>query len=283
MQLKILAAKLVPLDSPITLAELQQKTSLDPINLARVLRHAMTTKIFSEPTHGTIAHTAASKLLAEDQALQAWVGFNTEDIFRAGGHVLEALRAHPEATSLTRSGFNFGFGTVDKEPMFATFGKDPARAKRMGQAMVSLTGGEGYEVSHFVDNYDFSEINEKEGTFVDIGGSHGFVCVELGKKWDKMKFIVQDLPKTVDSAPKPISDIESIASRVELQAHDFFTEQPVQGADGKMSMRRYCGETKLTNTSLLLPLDYAQLLYAVCYQDSEEPYPSTQAGLPCHY
>ena len=222
------------MDAPITLEELQKKTSLDPINLARVLRHAMTSNIFCEPVHGTIAHTAASRVLAEDEALQSWVGFNSEDIFRAGGHVLEALQTYPEATSLTRTGFNFGFGTVDKEPMFVTFGKDPKRAKRMGQAMVSLTGGEGYELSHFVDNYDFSEINEKEGTFVDVGGSHGFVCVDLGKKWDKMKFVVQDLQKTVDSAPKPICDVESVANRIQLQAHDFFTEQPVIGADGEL-------------------------------------------------
>jgi hypothetical protein len=191
----------------------------------------MTNGIFREPVHGTIAHTAASRVLAEDDDMQAWVGFNTEDILRAGSHVLEALQTHPEATLLTRAGFNFGFGTVDKEPMFATFGKDPVRAKRMGKAMVSLTGGEGYEVSHFVNNYDFSDINDKEGTFVDIGGSHGFVCVDLGKKWDKMKFVVQDLPKTVDSAPKPISDVETVASRVKLEAHDFFKEQPVIGAD----------------------------------------------------
>ena len=48
-----------------TLAELQTKTPLDPVNLARVLRLAMTNHIFSEPSPGLIAHTAASRLLAE--------------------------------------------------------------------------------------------------------------------------------------------------------------------------------------------------------------------------
>ncbi|KAH7175528.1 putative O-methyltransferase [Dactylonectria macrodidyma] len=224
-------AKLVPLDAPIELAELQTKTALDPINLARALRHAMTNHIFQEPSPGLIAHTAASRMLAEDGPLQDWVGFNGEDIFPAASHALRALRAHPEGTELTRTGFNFAFGTVDKEPMFATFGKDPARARRMGGAMASLTGGEGYEVSHFVDNYDLSNVDAKEGTFVDIGGSHGFVCVDLGKKWKKTKFVVQDLQKTVDSAPSPISSDGDVAQRVTLQAHDFFTEQPVHGAD----------------------------------------------------
>ncbi|KAF7544910.1 hypothetical protein G7Z17_g9595 [Cylindrodendrum hubeiense] len=224
-------AKLVPVDAPIELAVLQTKTTLDPINLARSLRHAMTNHIFQEPTPGFIAHTAASRMLAEDGPLQDWVGFNSEDIFPAAAHSLQSLRTHPEGTELTRTGFNFAFNTVDKDPMFVTFGKDPERAKRMGGAMASLTGGEGYEVSHFVDNYDLSDVDAKEGTFVDIGGSHGFVCVDMGKKWKKTKFVVQDLQKTVDSAPKPISSDEDVAQRITLQAHDFFTEQPVYGAD----------------------------------------------------
>lgn len=179
-----------------------------------------------------IAHTAASRVLAEDKVLQDWVGFNSEDIFPAAANVLKSLKEHPEATSLTTTGFNYAFDTVDKEPMFVTFGKDPARAKRMGGAMASLTGGEGYEVSHFVDNYDFSEVDNRAGTFVDIGGSHGFVSVDLAKKWKNMKFVVQDLPKTVSSAPTPICEDESVAERVQLEAHDFFTEQTLKDADG---------------------------------------------------
>ncbi|KAM0392667.1 hypothetical protein HYE67_000829 [Fusarium culmorum] len=222
---------LVPLDEPISLRDLQTRTTLDSVNLARALRHAMTNSIFQEPMPGFIAHSAASKILAQDSNLQAWVGLNGEDFFPAGAHTLEALRADPKATSLTRTGFNHAWGTVDKEPMFATFGKDPPRGKRFAVAMASLTGGEGYEVGHFVDSYDFSDVNVNEGTFVDVGGSHGFVCVDLARKWSKMKFVVQDLPKTVSSAPNPICEDEGVAQRISLQAHDFFTEQPVRGAD----------------------------------------------------
>ncbi|EGO53015.1 hypothetical protein NEUTE1DRAFT_105963 [Neurospora tetrasperma FGSC 2508] len=229
------SAKLFPPAETITLSELQSKTSLDPINLARILRLAMTKGIFREPVPGIIAHTAASRVLAEDSDLHAWVAFNGEDIFPAAAHVLEALKTHPEATSLTRAGFQFAFGTVDKEPMFVTFGKDPARARRMGKAMVSLTGGEGYEISYLLDveggGYDFSEIDAKGGTFVDVGGSHGFVDVDLAKKYRNMKFVVQDTAKTVESAPKPICEDEQVAGRIELMPHDFFQEQPTKDAD----------------------------------------------------
>ena len=178
-----------------------------------------------------IAHTAASRLLAQDEPLKAWVGFNSEDIYPASAHVLEALRKYPEATSPLRTGFNFAFDTIDEEPMFATFGKDAKRAKRMGQAMNSLTGGEGYEMSYLVDGCDFSDVDAKGGVFVDVGGSHGFACVELAKRYRNMKFVVQDLPKTIDSAPRPICEDQQIASRITFEAHDFFTKQPRRGDD----------------------------------------------------
>jgi hypothetical protein len=226
-------AKLFPIDETITLAELTARSGLDKVNLARLVRYAITSNIFREPSPGVVAHTAASRCLAEDEDLQAWVGFNTEDIFPASAHVLQALRAYPEAVHLTQTGFNFAHGTVDQEPMFVTFGKDPVRAKRMGRAMASLTGGEGYEVKYLAEGYDFTEIDAREGTFVDVGGSHGFVCVDLARKYKKMKFVVQDLPKTVETAPKPICEDAQAAERIELEAHDFFTEQPQKGADGE--------------------------------------------------
>ena len=94
--------------------------------------------------------------------------------------------------------------------------------------MNSLTGGEGYEVNYLLDNYDWAAIDAASGTVVDIGGSHGFVCVDLAKRYKNMKFVVQDLPKTVNSAP--MLD-PGIADRITFQAHDFHTLQPVKGAD----------------------------------------------------
>lgn len=228
-------AKLFPIHETITLEELQAKTSLDPVNLARAIRMVMTKGVFREPTPGVIAHTAASRVLAEDSDMGAWIGFNSEDIFPASAHVLDSVKTYPEATGLLRSGFCFAFDTVDKEPMFVTFGKNADRARRMGKAMVSLTGGEGYEISYLTNvaggGYDFGEIDAAGGTFVDIGGSIGFVSVELAKQYKNMKFVVQDTPKTITSAPSPVCEDNQVAERISLQAHDFFTEQVVKDAD----------------------------------------------------
>lgn len=191
----------------------------------------MANRIFQEPTQGVIAHTAASRLLASDDALQAWVGFNTEEVYPGSAHVINALKEHPEATSLDHTGFNYAFDTVGKEPMFVTLGKEPERAQRMAKAMSSLTGGEGYELSYLTDGCDLSDNNLFGGTLVDMGGSHGFASVHLARKYRNMRFIVQDLPATVASAPNPVCEDMQVAERITFQAHDFFTEQVVKDAD----------------------------------------------------
>lgn len=135
--------------------------------------------------------------------------------------------------------------------MFATLGRDAARARRMGQAMTSLTSGEGYEISYLVGHCDLADVDAAGGTFVDVGGSHGFVCVDLARRWRNVRFVVQDLPATVASAPaldvlcggggggggdddddvqKQAAAAAAAAARISFMAHDFFTEQPVRGA-----------------------------------------------------
>jgi hypothetical protein len=54
---------------------------LDEVNLRRFLRHAMTNHIFKEVSPNVVAHTAASKVLAEDPMINEWVGFCLEDLW----------------------------------------------------------------------------------------------------------------------------------------------------------------------------------------------------------
>jgi hypothetical protein len=112
--------------------------------------------------------------------------------------------------------------------MFVTLGKSPHRAKRVGGAMASLTTGEGYELFHLINNYDWATLDAHQGTIVDLGGSHGFVCIELAKQFPNLKFVVQDLPKTIASAPQ-LDD--SLAPRIKYMVHDFHTAQPIKHAD----------------------------------------------------
>lgn len=247
-------ATLFPIDGTISYSSLAELTSLSELNLRRLLRHAMTFRIFREVLINDewhVAHTAASAVLATDAPLDNWVGFCLEDLWPATGRTLEALELQKGSQEVVHTGFTLANGTFGVEPMFSTMGKDPARAKRFGSAMHSLTGGEGYEVSFFVDGYDWGKVGEKgdgRGTVVDLGGSHGFVSKQIAEKHKGLRFIVQDLQKTVASAP-PMNG--EVGKRVQFMAHNFNTEQPVKGADGEFSllyvrkhMRELCGSSQ---------------------------------------
>ncbi|KFZ23080.1 hypothetical protein V502_02442 [Pseudogymnoascus sp. VKM F-4520 (FW-2644)] len=221
-------ANAFPVGSTATFAELSKVANIDEMNTRRLLRHAMTNRIFKEVSPGVVAHTAASKTLAHDDLLQDWVGYCVQDLWPSAVATLEALTRFPGSQEDTQTGFQVAFDLVDKESMFTALGKDPARGKQFHRAMGSLASGAGYEVEFFVDNYDWNSINEKAGTVVDVGGSHGFVSAAIAKKFDKIKFVVEDLPKALATAPKFEGDL---AERITFKDYDYFTPQPVKGAD----------------------------------------------------
>ncbi|KAI9649206.1 hypothetical protein NHQ30_001774 [Ciborinia camelliae] len=221
-------AKSFPLDGTATFEEISQKVGLDVLNVRRFMRHAMTNRIFREVEPELVAHTAASKLLAEDQSMIDWVGHCVEEIWPATEKTIAALSQYPSASEPTQTGFCLANGTMDIEHLFTTLEKSPARAKRFGGAMASFTSGEGYEISHTIDNYNWACLNSRSGTIVDVGGSHGYVSIELAKKFPNLNFIVQDLSNTIASAPELDA---SLAARIKYMVHDFHNPQPIKNAD----------------------------------------------------
>lgn len=101
----------------------------------------------------------------------------------------------------------------------------PASARGFGILM--NTWGEGNSLIQ--DLYPVKEnlapnFDPETAMFVDVGGGYGQKAIALKRAIPELpgRFIVQDLPQTIDHAPK-VEDIE-------YQAHDFFTEQPIKGA-----------------------------------------------------
>ncbi|ESZ96386.1 putative O-methyltransferase [Sclerotinia borealis F-4128] len=152
-------AKAFPLQRTVTFEENAQKVGLD----------------VNEVEPEVVAHTVASKMLAEDQSMMDWVGVCVEEVWPGAERTIEALTQYPSASELTQTGFCLANGTTNS--------------------------GKGYEVSHLIDNYDWASFNSHSGTIVDLGGSHGFVCIELARRFSNLKLIVQDLSITIATAP----------------------------------------------------------------------------------
>lgn len=70
---------MIPPGSQVSFAAIAKRTGLGEQITTRLLRHAMTMRVFQEPTPGVVAHTQASKVLA-NPITNGWLKIATEDI-----------------------------------------------------------------------------------------------------------------------------------------------------------------------------------------------------------
>ena len=95
--------------------------------------------------------------------------------------------------------------------------------------MKFLTKGGACDIAHLTSNYDWAALDKPGSVLVDVGGGHGAVVQHLADSTKNIRFIVQDLPSTVESGRGLLPD--KYKPRIEFASHDFFTEQTVQGMD----------------------------------------------------
>ena len=82
VEIKLTAsAKSFPVNETATYEQISKIVGLDELNVRRLMRHAMTNRIFREVNPDVVAHTAASRVLAEDPVINDWIGFCTDDIW----------------------------------------------------------------------------------------------------------------------------------------------------------------------------------------------------------
>ncbi|KAL4961545.1 S-adenosyl-L-methionine-dependent methyltransferase [Aspergillus stella-maris] len=217
----------VPLDGDISITDLAEKTSLDPIRLRRYLHHTMMYRVFVESRPGYIAHSAASRLLKENPAALDTVGFLVEELTPAGTKVIEAEERWPDSAEPNETGYNVEFNTSDS--FYHEIAKTSERARRFGAAMRFMTSGTFYDIKHLIRGYDWASLDQPGSILVDVGGGQGGVSQALAGATSNMRFIVQDLQGTVREGQRILP--EDLQGRVSFQAHDFFQPQPVKHAD----------------------------------------------------
>lgn len=183
----------------------------------------MTDRIFKEPRKGVVAHTPASKALNEHPMLRACLGQLCEELWPAASRTIDAMVKWPGSEEPSQTGFSYANNTDD--PFFVDLGKNPYRAKRFADSITLFHMKPGFEHSHIVENYDWAAVGN--GLLIDVGGSHGTVSQAIAESFPNIRCIVEDLPEVIKTANIP----EGLANRFEFIAHDFFTEQPIRGAD----------------------------------------------------
>ncbi|KAF2822841.1 putative O-methyltransferase [Ophiobolus disseminans] len=195
--------------------------------LKQILRMGIAHRVFSEPRPGILTHSAASRLIREDEDIRARVGAGVEKLWLAAGRIVDALERWKGRGNTEETGFALAHG----EPFYNVPANDSARTARFAKAMSSFTAGLVCALVHLVKGFAWEKL-ESGGTIVDVGGSTGDAAFALARQYRdrKFKFAVQDLSEVVAGV-----DADRLAEAkelgVEFQAHDFFEIQPVQGAD----------------------------------------------------
>jgi hypothetical protein len=203
----------------VSFEELAAKCGLNEPELRRLLRHAMAYRIFCEPRKGYVAHTAASKQLANNPLMRAWLGFATEELWPSAVNTVDALQRWPDAQEPNQTSFNIAHKTDDL--FFATIAKEPARDSRYADAMGWFNSGPGLEPTGLVDSISWGQYH----TVVDVGGNTGLVSQAIARKHESVKFIVQDRPETVADGIKRLPS--KFHDQITFMEHDFFEAQPV--------------------------------------------------------
>ncbi|KAH7094397.1 S-adenosyl-L-methionine-dependent methyltransferase [Paraphoma chrysanthemicola] len=219
----------VPLQGSVTYADVADavaasgKSSGVPTTLVeRLLQHAMSFGLFTPASHGQVAHNDASRLLATDPDLEAWLYLCTNIAYPAGAQLPKAIETYGASSEPNETAYSVSIG--QRLSQFEHLKSSPEGSEMFARAMKGISAGGAYDVAHVIDGgYPWHEL--KEGTLVvDVGGGPGHVSLALARKYPKLRFEIQDLAETVEFGSRNCP--EELKDRVSFRVHDFFKPQP---------------------------------------------------------
>ncbi|GAP85193.1 putative S-adenosyl-L-methionine-dependent methyltransferase [Rosellinia necatrix] len=231
---KFRIAQHVPLDSEISYEKLGERCGLLEADLRRIVRSAVSLRIFEEDTMGFVRHNASSAVLSTMLGQDA-LGFATDEYGRAATRYAESVERFPGSDRAGESPCAIANGTISDKDAFALIANDAPRVSRLANAMSFMTTVPETSIYHLLDNVPWSPSRTPSqrcpGVVVDVGGSRGTLMEALLRKYPGIaKGIVEDLPEVTESnVAKPHPG--DLASRLEYQEYDFFTEQVIKDAD----------------------------------------------------
>lgn len=205
--LRLKIPSMVPIGhgAEIPFSEIAQKTALPERDVCRILRHGMCRHIFVEPRKGFVAHTAISRLLAEDEQQHAIASTVTQVLEPALLHTADAVQKFPGSEEAKESAFSYV--NNPGKSMWETFSEQPEVGRRFGVFI-----GEAGLNESLLSGVDW------KGVVVDIGGSHGIAMIGVLNRHPEVdKVVIQDLPDVIAEGKQraPLDLLEN--GRLEFQ------------------------------------------------------------------
>ena len=216
----------MPIDGSATYQEIASASGISEPMARRFLHHAMANRFFTQSSPNRVRHTAASRLMVTDPDFFDVVGLQLAELGPTSSSMFDAFSKYGDSGEQNECAFSLANGT--DLGIYRFLGQHPERARRFGAGMRFFTKDEGWNLKHLVAGFDWASIDYPGATIVDMGGGQGSVSQVLAKATQHVKFIVLDLPGTVDQGKAALP--KEFDGRIEFMAHDFFTEPVMQKA-----------------------------------------------------
>jgi len=223
----------------ISCEDISQKTGINAQKLTRVLRTLCTIHVFSEVKEYHFANNRTSQILVGNDYLRSWLLLHGMEVYTASDKLLPLLfdPVKTHSTSNRVSAWQEAIGSdltvweYLEQKIEQPDGTLRPRPELEIWALGMVGGGRAFASAIYVD-YPWEALGTK--TIVDVGGGAGGTSLDLAKRYPNLRFIVEDRPSTIQQAevvwmreyPEAIQ-----TGRVKLLPHNFFSEQPIKGAD----------------------------------------------------
>ncbi|KAJ3722637.1 S-adenosyl-L-methionine-dependent methyltransferase [Lentinula raphanica] len=228
-------------DEGLHVDELASATGVSSSYLARVFRYLITRHIFREVSPDVFAHNRLSSLLTktktlkeikeepnarfDDAPIAASVYMGSTQILNSSTAMISFIK-NPQQASAP---FNIAYKT--SKTMFEWM-EEPGNEllARVFTAAMKMNANEPTETYTRGIEGDALKPND---VIVDVGGGPGSVTSAIQKAYPKLRYVVQDLDPQIAAAKRfwEENDPEAIRTgKVQLQVHDFFKTQPIEGA-----------------------------------------------------
>ena len=241
---------------PVTADQLAERSNADPRLVERLLKQVATEGYVREVAADTYSASPITHMLATGPG-QGGVKdmFNcVKSYAELPAYLRETGYANP--TDKDNSPFKYAYKT-DKH-YFDWVGEDAQRVVALqGHMTFKNSGLQWYEEPEIIRSALGDGVNKEEVLIVDMGGSSGHQLTGFRKAHPSMtgRLVLQDLQSTIDELDKDAL----LSQGVEATAHDFFTDQPVQGA------KAYYFKMVRSDRLLLFKPESCPLTYLTCF------------------
>ncbi|KAH6608324.1 hypothetical protein Trco_001670 [Trichoderma cornu-damae] len=125
----------IPQSGVLSLSELSERAGIDEDRVSRVIRLLAIHSVFTEPEEDIFAHTATSKLLAQDVSFRSALAVQLDEMYQAASSTAEAIKKSPYEQRADVTPFSTRFGSS----IYDFYQNHSNRADRFGKAMQGAT------------------------------------------------------------------------------------------------------------------------------------------------